>query len=474
MKMENKEEETKIILTVTEAQELLKKNDPELRKHIKAKLDPLLEIETQKKKIKGMTMLEMEEMLLAAPRGRVYPNKRLLEYFQNYLRKLRDDHNKISCRKHLLKMFNRITDIFPVYGAGIVTARDKLTIKSSPEEALSTVKTVSEADENEARLIFNLGIDTRDWKLKNARQDIIENGVKKEYIVPILYRPFDIRYTYYTGKSRGYISTPRFRVMRHMLEDNMGLILVKKLNADFFNHCLVTGAIIDNRITQGNKSSVYLFPLYLYPENKKNKSESSQPNINPVFIRSFNKYRGVFPGATAEQVFCFIYAVLFSTIYRKKFSEELKSDFPRIPITARNDLFTEMVKLGEKLVELHLMKSPELEHTVSTFEDMDNNAGNMITEIRYLQLSRMVYINESQYFSNISKEMWEYRMLGYQVMAKWLKSRLGRKLSSKDIAHYIKIARVIELTVEYQKQIDSLYPKVEDHSISFLSLLEEK
>ena len=65
------------------------------------------------------------------------------------------------------------------------------------------------------------------------------------------------------------------------------------------------------------------------------------------------------------------------------------------------------------------------------------------------------------------KEIWEYQIGGYQVMHKWLKDRKERVLTLEDIQIYIKIAKALQLTIEYQKKIDKLYPKVEKKLIDF-------
>ena len=61
----------------------------------------------------------------------------------------------------------------------------------------------------------------------------------------------------------------------------------------------------------------------------------------------------------------------------------------------------------------------------------------------------------------ITPDLWEYRVCGYRVMAKWLKSRKGESLNAIEINHYRKIARIIQLTIHYQEQIDRLYPDPE-------------
>ena len=61
-----------------------------------------------------------------------------------------------------------------------------------------------------------------------------------------------------------------------------------------------------------------------------------------------------------EQIFYYIYAVLYSNIYHAKYAEFLRIDFPRIPFTKDYKLFNRMSEYGKRLIDLHLLKSPDL------------------------------------------------------------------------------------------------------------------
>ena len=103
--------------------------------------------------------------------------------------------------------FVSVPEIFPVNSVGIVTARDRLTIRWSEQEAWDTVRAFSGMEPELARQAYELGKDTRDWKVTLAQKDLLSSGPTRENVVPILYRPFDVRHTYYTGWSRD--SVPR-------------------------------------------------------------------------------------------------------------------------------------------------------------------------------------------------------------------------------------------------------------------------
>ena len=162
---------------------------------------------------------------------------------------------------------------------------------------------------------------------------------------------------------------------------------------------------------------------------------------------------------------------MFSTIYRETYKSYLKIDFPRIPFPADFDLFMEMAQWGKKLVDLHLLKSPELEKNFSRFAIPGDCR---VEKIRWEPpppgeagetAAGRVYINNKQYFSGISREMWEYNLCGYPAMSKGLKDRRGRILSCEDVKHYIRIAGAVRLTLRCQQEIDRLYLLVEKHLI---------
>ncbi|MFM5899706.1 MAG: type ISP restriction/modification enzyme [Dolichospermum sp.] len=44
----------------------------------------------------------------------------------------------------------------------------------------------------------------------------------------------------------------------------------------------------------------------------------------------------------SEQIFYYAYAIFHSPIYRTRYAEFLKIDFPRLPLTSNENLFNEL------------------------------------------------------------------------------------------------------------------------------------
>ena len=67
-----------------------------------------------------------------------------------------------------------------------------------------------------------------------------------------------------------------------------------------------------------------------------------------------------------------------------------------------------------------------------------------------------VYINDTQYFSNVPEIAWELYIGGTQPAQKWLKDRKDRTLDFGDILHYQKIIVALTETDRLMKEIDKI------------------
>jgi predicted helicase len=365
--------------------------------------------------------------------------------------------------------YKPVTEFFPINVSGILTSRDEFVTDFNIKplkNRISEFRALQTKDES-IRLKYALK-DTRGWKLKDARKALSKDENWSECFTRILWKPFDIRFIYYHQKM---VDWGRPEVMRHMMKDNIALVVSRQTQSEF-RHAFISNLICPFNLTgtAGRYGSGYLFPLFLYPEiNKKDlfseqKSDEKKPNIEPkVFEFLKFKYK---KEVNPEEIFYYIYAVLYSNTYRTKYTEFLKIDFPRIPFTSNNELFIQLGKLGKQIAGLHLLKSDELNKPISKFSGAGNN---QITKRPEYEDER-VYINNTQYFTNVKEEVWTYQIGGYQVCEKWLKDRKDRELSPEEIQIYCKIVTAIDKTILIQREIDELYDNVEEDLIDFSQL----
>ncbi|MBW1784291.1 MAG: DNA methyltransferase, partial [Deltaproteobacteria bacterium] len=372
----------------------------------------------------------------------------------------------------LYQRFPSVPGIFPVNSVGIVTARDKLTIGWSAEEIWQRVRVFSQMDPELAREGYKLGKDAQDWKISLSQKDLLDSGPTRSKVVPVLYRPFDVRSTYHTGRARGFICRPRSEVMGHMLAgENLALIMPKRVeHVGTWQHAFVTD-VISEHVTVSLKTIDYHFPLHLYPTIGPDtlfahlEPAERQPNLAPELIQALAAAYGREPGP--EEIFHYIYAVLYAPAYREKYAEFLRMDFPRIPFTSDGALFLKTARLGERLTGLHLLTSSQLDPPICRFEGRgDNRVGKGKKEgMRYDPAEQRVYINTTQHFGPVADAVWTYRIGGYQVCEKWLKDRRERRLDLDDIRTYCRIVTALERTMDIQEEINLLYREIEKETL---------
>ncbi len=350
-----------------------------------------------------------------------------------------------------------IKEIFPIYSTGVKTHRDHFVIAFKERELKNRMFqfcNLSLPDEL-IKQTFNLK-DNRDWKLSKARKNIASKLDWEKDILEIEYRPFDKRKIIYSAEL---IDWTRFNVMRHMLEKNIGLITSRQMTKQGILPISCTTTIVDTHVITDATSVSYLFPLYLYPDKTKadlfNGHEKKEPNIAPSIYKALEDAYGEKP--SPEEILYYIYAVFYSNIYREKYAEFLKIDFPRVPFTADYEIFKQMSQLGKEIADLHLLKSPALDPPLAKYQGTGTN--DRIEKIVYKPDEQRIYINKDKYFEGITPEVWNYHIGGYQVLSKYLKDRKGRNM--EEAPHYCRIVTALTKTIELQQKIDEIYPEVE-------------
>lgn len=294
-------------------------------------------------------------------------------------------------------------------------------------------------------------VTAKDKILVDTNANILKNKVSEEYanasmsyICDYDYRPFDKRFIYYDTKL---IERSREKIMRNFINHiNYALLTCRQLAGNDWCHVSISDCMTDDcRVSNKTKERGYVFPLYLYKEEFG--TEQKIPNINTDEWQKFNNAVG--RETTPEELLAYIYAILHSPMYRERYKEFLKVDFPRIPLPHSAEEFEYFAELGQQLIDLHLMKNANN----WTLETKFPESGSQKVE----QASRKedkIFINDTQYFSNVSDIAWNFYIGGYQPAQKWLKDRKGCILSYDDLMHYRQIIHALCETDKIMKDID--------------------
>lgn len=336
-----------------------------------------------------------------------------------------------------------VQEFMPVNSVGIVTARDALTIDMEKQVLWERVQNFSHLETEAAREKYKLGKDAQDWTVQSAQSDV-KAHLNINNVVPLVYRPFDTRWTFYTGTSRGFHCRPRSEVMRHYAgHENIGLLAPGSIRDPEFHHAFVTNTITEVIFLSGTTASnAKNFPLYLYPDEQ-DLDQTRRVNFDSkLYERLQGLAKHPAHGTPTEvQVFDYIYGVLHCPGYRETYAQFLKIDFPRIPWPASSHEFWDVSDKGYQLRYLHLMDPAAIGLTPYPF----NGEGDSTVDKHRFEEGK-VWINETQYFDAAPEVAWNFYIGGYQPAQKWLKDRKGRTLSFEDVKHYQRIIKILSET----------------------------
>ena len=357
---------------------------------------------------------------------------------------------------------------------GIVTTHDDFAISLSRAEMTAKVaELLGTRNEAAARERFRL-CGQAQWSYTRAKSELPSTNWQ-DATLQIAYRPFDLRWTVY---NRNVAVHQRLRVTRHFLgKRNVGICVGKAgqvVGSGEWNLVSCTRQPVDfNYFYRGGAC---VFPLNLLPQEY-GLSRINDPNINieSSFLRELEYSNSVerdyttsraHAAVTPETTIGFIYAVLHSPEYRSRYADFLKIDFPRVPSTAKLHLFGMLSRLGDGLMALHLLESPNVGKFITTY------AGPRNTEVGRVGWSdgtvwldsRKTNAREGHRatkpgtigFKGVPEEVWDFHIGGYQVCHKWLKDRKGRRLSDEDVAHYQKIVVALNETIRIMTEIDEV------------------
>ncbi|MBR1933082.1 MAG: N-6 DNA methylase [Prevotella sp.] len=332
----------------------------------------------------------------------------------------------------------RIDELFVHYNSGIQTKRDELNVFFTDDERKAVLRDFQKGDLLELHRKYKLH-DSSGWNLERAIADIQSNPI---VTTKIAYRPFDVRFVNYTGKTSGMMGRPRQETNEHLIDkDNLALLTCKQQSSFPFQHVFATRIISDlNSISAQSKEQTYVFPLYIY-----NKEGERIANLREEVAGRID--------ADAQTIFDYVYAVLHSSCYRKNYRELLRLDFPRVPYPKSAEQLRSLASLGASLRGLHLMETipADINKLGVTYLGTGNS------EVKTAEWrDDAVWINNENCFQGVAREVWNHYIGGYQPMQKWLQYRMGRKLLLEEIVHYERMAYAIRESINLIKKLDEL------------------
>ena len=365
----------------------------------------------------------------------------------------------------------QITEIFPRWISGIVTAHDRLVVDFEDTPLMTKTAMLRDPSISDQSIREELSVkDNAGWKVDKARKALRATADGASWYKDVAYRPMDNRRINYHP---ALVWCDRRKVMNHMMSGhNIAISTCRQLLAPPWRHLLVTRHLQDDcYISDKSRERSYMLPLYLYPQSgAMDQVMSRGANISLDFVKRLTRivglawiedgYGDLISGGTVGpgDVLDYVYGLLHSPEYRRRYSELLKTDFPRVFLAGSLGLFRGISELGADLVALHLLESTTLETRITRWHGA--TPSHEVEKVTYSDETVWIDKAKTEGFRGVSLDVWGFHIGAYQVCNKWLKSRKGRVLSADEITHYQRIVVALNETLRLMKEVDEF---IEQH-----------
>ena len=362
-----------------------------------------------------------------------------------------------------------LTEFFNSWGAGVLTNRNGLAVDTDRRALVQKIcrfadlVTPDSVIEKAYRFSSNYQWDTGRARRTFASQDV--QDLAERYT----FRPFDVRWIYWHKSIVYNMRGDKMEAFRQRCPP-IGLLFSRNTKHNYYSNVYVTRHIADRDCLE--KANVA--PLYASADDGvvtgqavSNLSTRAAGAVAMIGLRLTQEAHGdLTTSCGAQDLMSFIYAVLHSNDYRKRYADFLQIDFPHVPLPGSVDLFRKLVAVGHELLALHLLESPKLAKFITTYTGPKN------PEVGRVGWSDgTVWLDAGKTnargggratkpgtigFEGVPEEVWDFHIGGYQACDKWLKDRRGRTLSDEDLAHYQKIVVALNQTIRIMATIDEV------------------
>jgi hypothetical protein len=398
-----------------------------------------------------------------------------------------------------------LTELLPVSFPGVQSKRDEIVVDIDREALVTRMQayfdpTVSDAEMGQ--LCPRALESSQQFNAPATRAALIKRGLREDYFVRYCYRPFDFRWMYWE-QEYGLLGRRSPDYFANVQPGNPYIEARQKQPMTDFDRGYVTSIVADNF---GNGFSNF-FPLLIHEEGNLLGAAAQHPNMSDAA----QKYL-VTLGASDEELFFHIVAVLHSPAYRTENQGALRQDWPRIPLPASAKSLKASATLGNQIAalldadckvkgvsevpfrkELQLIAVIERGGKASVNPDEGDleltagwghagkggatmpGKGKTIERPYTPQEAKAlaefvavlgektvdVYLNDRVCWRNVPAQVWDYTISGYPVIKKWLSYRekelFGRSLSVDEARYVSDTARRLAALMILGPQLDQNY-----------------
>ena len=414
-----------------------------------------------------------------------------------------------------------LPDVFPTYFNGVQTGRDDVVVeidRSTLEERMDAYFDKSISDEEMRRISRRSMEDTMRFSAVTTRRALQKRGKLVDSFVRFAYRPFDTRWLYWASETK-LLDEKRAEYFPHVFVGNTWFSAVQQNRKEYDSpivhpilgcrHLIERGANVFPMLLKEETNGHTLFG----EENDRKCHELGEHCANlsdkaVEYLRSRGKIKAT------PNLFFHTLAMLHAPQYAVENADALRQDWPRVPLPNEAKLLKSSGELGRMVADLLDPEKPvaavtsgkprsEL-RTIGLFTRVGGgriqshsdfavtahwgiagkggicmpstgrlverdytgeereSIGDHVTQLGEKTFD--IYINETAYWSNVPRRVWEYTLGGYQVLKKWLSYResalLGRALKLEEMEYFGHVVRRIAALRLLGPELDANYEAV--------------
>lgn len=358
--------------------------------------------------------------------------------------------------------------LFENFSCGIVTSRDAWAYNSSREALAGNMSAMIAFYNNEIQRFNNAGHSDRKVRA-NAVNDFVNTDAKKiswsraikqqlargknskfesDCLVQSLYRPFTRQWLYYNRTFNEMVyQMPRVFPMGEAVENRVIQIAGTGARSGF--SVLMSKNLPDYyAIDNGQCFPRYVYESAEFSENKEGEQVHLFANLakegkkaglqrrDALTDEGLAHFKAAYPGEviTKDDLFYYVYGILHSEDYRKRYAHNLSKELPRIPTVKKAEDFWAFVIAGRKLGDLH-MNYEEVEPYPVTYKQGDPKTWVIVDEKSFYRVQAMkfagkrgaidkstVVYNSNITMQNIPLEAYDYVVSGKPAL-EWVMER---------------------------------------------------
>nr|WP_309685711.1 type ISP restriction/modification enzyme [Armatimonas sp.] len=407
--------------------------------------------------------------------------------------------------------WKKLPELFPTSFPGVKTSRDDVLVEIDLERLKSRMESYFDptiSDETMRTISPGSMSGSGSFNATETRKQLQALGIEKCKFVKYLYRPFDVRYLFWEGKTK-LLDRSRSDYFSHITGNNQFIVVTQRPRKNYYAPSIST-TLVDMVIADPAASA---FPIRLKATSLENDRLEDGTRYNfSDFARTYLQTLDASP----DDLFYHTLAVLHSPTYRTENAGALRQDWPRVPLPSTKNTLEQSAALGRRVaalldpeqrvsgvttapLETHfatlaMMATTDGTHLNPESGDLELTAGwghgtvvvmpgkgrsiareydagerqPFTDEQRALlgQKTYDIYLNDRAYWRNVPANVWAYTLGGYTVLKKWLSYRekgiLQRGLTVEE-ARYVstmvrRIAALLLLTPELDRNYGEAYP----------------